>query len=272
MHAHARLNAKAAGKLLFYIPSIDTPSTRLSREEFDDMRGHANIGESAKFPGILALYVGMLMILTDSYLPPRIVRGAEVEVVDIELHPHERPLHQETSVTSHGCVVLHYMPKCIYVRLRNCTDVFLAPTTQLDDVDLRGLLAVKPTSRAWTWKGAKRDKAVSVTRTQIPLLPQKQCTLHGVQGKTAEPGFIAHFSFPKNLSKESIWLAYYVSLSRPRSFATLLCHTLPARSIIEGGPPESITNALDELFKKKIKDTKRACIKARATMGWPTRP
>ena len=103
------------------------------------------------------------------------------------------------------------------------------------------------------------------------LLPRKQCTLHGVQGKTADPGFIAHWSFPKGLQKESIWLAYDVSLSRPRSFSRLLCHTLPDRSIIEGGPPESITDALEELFAKKIKDTKIACAKARAQMGWPAR-
>ena len=81
--------------------------------------------------------------------------------------------------------------------------------------------------------------------------PQKQCTLHGVQGKTADPGFIANWAFPKNLSKESIWLAYYVSLSRPRSLSRLLCRSMPDRDIIEGGPPESITKAFDKLFTGK---------------------
>jgi hypothetical protein len=274
MHAHARLNAKAADRLLFYIPSIDVPSKRMSKGDFDDMRAYPNIGTSAKFPGILPVYIDMEMILTESFLPPRIVRGAPVKVVDIELHPDEPPVQGRPSVATHGCVLLQYMPKCIYVRLVNCEEVFLAPSTgtaPLGDFDLRGVLAVQPMNRQWIYKGQATNNAVTVSRTQCPLLPQKQCTLHGVQGKTADPGFIAHWSFPKGLQKESIWLAYYVSLSRPRSFSRLLCHTLPDRSIIEGGPPESITEALEELFAKKIKDTKIACAKARAQMGWPAR-
>ena len=43
MQAHARLNAKAAGKILFYIPSIDFPSARMTREDFDEMRAQPNI-------------------------------------------------------------------------------------------------------------------------------------------------------------------------------------------------------------------------------------
>ena len=64
MHAHARLNARAEHKILFYIPSIDIPSVRLSKENFDEMRAQPNVSTSAKFPGILPVYVGMEMILT----------------------------------------------------------------------------------------------------------------------------------------------------------------------------------------------------------------
>ena len=120
MHANARLNAKVAGRVLYYIPSIDIPAVRMSKEDFDNMRGHPNINTSAKFPGILPVYIGMEMILTESYLPPRIVRGAPVEVVDIELHPMEPDIRGRDSIAKHGCVVLFYMPKCIYVRLQNC--------------------------------------------------------------------------------------------------------------------------------------------------------
>ena len=70
MHTHARLNAKAACKVLFYIPSIDIPSARMTREDFDAMIAQPNISTSAKFPGILGAYIGMEMILTDSYLSP----------------------------------------------------------------------------------------------------------------------------------------------------------------------------------------------------------
>ena len=274
MHAHARLNAKAASKLLFYVPAIDAPAARIPKEAFDEMRALPNIGTSAKFPGILPVFVGMDMILTESFLPPRIVRGTPVEVVDIELHPREPPVQGRASIASHGCVLLRYMPRCIYVRVRGCTDVFLSPAAgaaQLGGSDLQGVLAVQATTRQWMFKGKGMQGAVSVARTQCPLLPQKQCTLHGVQGKTADPGFIAHWKFPKGLKRESIWLAYYVSLSRPRSLSRLLSHGMPDRSIIEGGPPKSITDAFEELFSEKIVATKLACAQARAEMGWPPR-
>ena len=113
--------------------------------------------------------------------------------------------------------------------------------------------------------------AVAVSRTPCPLLPRKQCALHGVQGKTADPGFVAHWTFPVGLSNESRWLAYYVSLSRPRGFSRLLSHGLPDRHIIEGGPPENITNAFEEMFSQKLAATKEACARARAEMEWPAR-
>ena len=40
MHSHAKLNAKADSKLLYYIPSIDIPTVRLSKKDFDDMSRH----------------------------------------------------------------------------------------------------------------------------------------------------------------------------------------------------------------------------------------
>ena len=35
MRSHAKLNAKADGKLLYYIPSIDIPTVRLNKRDFD---------------------------------------------------------------------------------------------------------------------------------------------------------------------------------------------------------------------------------------------
>ena len=77
--------------------------------------------------------------------------------------------------------------------------------------------------------------------------------------------------FPKGLGKDAEWLAYYASLSRPRSFGQLLSHGLPDRSIIESGPPEQIAKAFDELFADKIATTKIASAKARQALGWPAR-
>ena len=50
-----------------------------------------------------------------------------------------------------------------------------------------------------------------------------------------------------------------------------LSHGLPDRDVIEGGPPEELVNAFDDLFTAKIATTKIACAKARAEMGWPAR-
>ena len=270
MHANARLNAKAAGRLLYYIPSIDYPPCQMTREDFDDMRGQPNIGQTAKFPGILPVYIGMEMILDESYLPPRIVRGAPVEVLDIELHDDEPAIRGRASIASHGCVVLKYMPKCIYVRLLNNETNFLGSPDGVS-TDLQGVLAVHPIKRSWSYK-RKTGSAVSVVRLQCPVLPRKQTTLHGVQGKTADPGIIAHWTFPVGSTPETKWLAHYVILSRPRSLAKMLSHGLPDRDLIEGGPPEEIAEAFQELFAEKIAATKLACARARAEMGWPARP
>ena len=217
----------------------------------------------------------MEMYLTETYLPPRIGRGTPVDVVDIELHPMEPPIQGRASIASHGCVILHYMPKHLYVRVKNCDSFFLtakATASEPGAADLKGVIAVSAVSRAWQYKNETMKKPVSVSRTQMPLLPRKQCTLHGVQGKTADPGFIAHWSFPPRTRPETLWLAYYVSLSRPRSLSKLLSHGLPDREIIEGGPPDSIADAFQKMFAEKIAKTKVACAKARAEMGWPARP
>ena len=270
MHANARLNAKAAGKPLFYIPAVDSPACRMGRADYDDMRAFPNISTTAKLMGILPAYIGMDVILADSYLPPKVVRGAVAEIVGIEFHAQEPLLHGRASLASSGCAILSFMPKCIYVRVRNCTDFFLttsANASQLGIVNLQGVIAALSVSRPWKFKTKTMTDALSVVRTQCPLLPQKQCTLHGIQGKTADPGFIAHWKFPKGLSKESVWLAYYVSLSRPRSLSRLLCHGVPDRDVIEGGPPETIVKAFVEFFDSKIAATKLAGARTRAELG-----
>ena len=210
----------------------------------------------------------MEMILAESVLPPKYVRGSACVVVGLELHPHEPPIAGRASIANEGCVLLHYSPKAVYVKMQGSKDIHL-PTTMHEKADLEGVLAITPKARPWRFQGS--TNAFQVTRSQIPLLPQKQCTLHGVQGTTADPGFIAHWTFPLRLARPSQWLATYVSLSRPRRFKNLLSHGLPSRELIEGGPPEEISAALDELFVNKIAATKVACAKARKELKWPAR-
>ena len=81
----------------------------------------------------------------------------------------------------------------------------------------------------------------------------------------------AGFDCALDLPSKSIWLAYYQILSRPTALKQLLSFGLPRRDIIEGGPPEDITEAFDKFFAQKIAQTKTACAKARQEMRWPSR-
>ena len=207
------------------------------------MRAEPNIGTTANMPGLLPLFIGMEVILTEPVLPPTYVRATPGKVVGIELHALGPPVEGRPSILSDGIVPLRYMPNAVYVKIEDSDELFLnaepvsaGAASQRAGQDLRGVLAITPQSRPWKFKAAAGGPAISVSRTQMTVLPRKQGTLHGVQGKTADPGFIVHWTFPPGLKQESKWLAYYVSLSRPRSFGQLLSHGLPDRSIVEGGP------------------------------------
>ena len=44
MHTQAKLDAHDAGQVLFYVPAVDRPAARLSKQDVDEMRGEPNIG------------------------------------------------------------------------------------------------------------------------------------------------------------------------------------------------------------------------------------
>ena len=44
--------------------------------EFDEMRAEANIAKTAKLPSVLPAFEGMEMILDETVLPPKFVRGS----------------------------------------------------------------------------------------------------------------------------------------------------------------------------------------------------
>ena len=170
------------------------------------MLGEPNIGHTGKMPGLLPLFIGMAVVLTESLLPPKYVRGASGKVVGIEFHPDESAVESRPSIQSDGVVMLHYMPKCVYVKMKDSNEFFLknAPGTpgsasESADLDLRGVLAITPQAHPWKFKPMAGGPLILVSRTQLPVLPPKRCTLHSVQGKTADPGFIVHCAFPPGL-------------------------------------------------------------------------
>ena len=195
-------------------------------------------------------------------------------VTGMELHKDEPPIEDRASLLEHGCVLLRFMPLCFYVKVKNATENFLeresAGASELGE-DLTGVIAVQPKTRSWRFASAHFAKPLRARRLHIPLLPRKQTTLHGVQGRTTEPGLVAYWRFPKRLSQESLWLAHYVILSRPRRLSSLLSHGLPDRAVLEGGPPASISDAFQGLFAEKIRQTNLACQAARRRLKWPQR-
>ena len=229
-----------------------------------------NLSNTKKLAGLLPAYIGMDMLMQKTLLPPKYVTGTVGKLVGIELHPDEPRISNRPSVREAGCVILKYMPKCFYLEVPHTADGFL----KSDNADAPQLgpnvIAIEPDSRNWTHRTEDGRKVV-VNRRQIPLLPDKISTLHGIQGKTADPGLAAHWKFPKNLSPEALWLAHYVILSRPRSLANLLSFGLPSKKILEAGPPKAITEAFQRVFGDKIEKTKEACAEARRELGWPAR-
>ena len=71
MHVQAKIDACDAGQLLYYVPAVGRPAGRVAKADFDEMRAEPNIGATANMPGLLPLFVGMEVTLTESILPPK---------------------------------------------------------------------------------------------------------------------------------------------------------------------------------------------------------
>ena len=94
------------------------------------------------------------------------------KVVGIELHPQEPQIQGRESIAIDGCVVLLYMPKCIYVRRADSNDVFLPLR---EDFDVKGVLAIAPKSRSFKFNsfascGISRRKSIMGYICRIPRL------------------------------------------------------------------------------------------------------
>ena len=168
------------------------------------------------------------------------------------------------------------MPKCIYVRIPGSSDSFLQAGThgaaQLGAMDLTGVLAIQPQARPWNFKPAGCKTSVKISRTQVPLLPRKQCTLHGVQGKTAEPGLIYYFRTPRRPSNVMKWVSCYMALSRVRTLRELRSIGLtPAiRELIDEGPPDGFLTRFLKVFDNKILQTQTDIEEVLTELGWST--
>jgi len=164
MHAQAKLDAHDVGTVLFYIPAVDRPAVRCSKQEFDAMRAEPNISTTAKLPGLLPVFVGMEMILTESVLPPKYVRGTPCVVVGLEPHPQEPNIEGRESIAIDGCVVLRYLPKAVYVKIKGSKDVH-PQSSSCAYMDLQGVLAITPQARHWKFYRSSNTDTVPITHS-----------------------------------------------------------------------------------------------------------
>ena len=126
----------------------------------------------------------------------------------------------------------------IYLQIPETSDGFLRMNSDefsTDEDELwRNVIAIEPDNRNWSHKTEDASRTVTIHRRQFTLFLHETSTSHCIQGKTAEPGMCAHWKFPKRLSPEALWLAYYIILSRPRGFKDLVGYGVPDRGILEG--------------------------------------
>ena len=101
-------------------------------------------------------------------------------------------------------------------------------------------------------------------------MPLLACPLYGLQGTTADPGLVAHWTAPKRMSPDVHWLLVYVALSRVRSLSSLVSFDFSdtLREVIERGPPDNCVGSFDRLFGDKVQATRQAAREARQQLGW----
>ena len=182
-------------------------------------------------------------------------------------------------------VLLDALPVAVLVRLHDCKHVFLplqpcadcssptadCPACTAKRQNLEGVFAVEPLTRTWKYEGPElHGQFANVKRRQIPLAPARVLPLYSMQGMTASPGLVAHWTMPQRVSSDIKWHICYVTLIRVPSLKQLVSVGLSEkiREILESGPPEGVVQMFDTLFAQKIEDTRTAAMQAKLRLGW----
>ena len=110
-----------------------------------------------------------------------------------------------------------------YVKLDNCEREFLPPipchhhrhagfsTARAECRAFEGWVLVEPMRRSWKFADPVTGATLTVSRSQLPLMPASACPLYSLQGMTCDPGLIAHFAMPRRADDDIKWLIVYVS-------------------------------------------------------------
>ena len=287
MYVRAKASSMDAKKRLYYCQAVDVPDrVSVDSKTYTRMLQEPSLSNTKRLPGLCLLHVGMRVRLTATVLSPWAVQDSAGEVVAMSFSPEDAAaLRAEghiaaTSVSAE--YALRALPVAVYVKLDEVDVEFLPPTTcsvhAVAGFDsgcpnckkIPGVVVVKPLTRAWHYTDTGLQISTAVKRTQLPIMPEKACSLYSLQGATCDPGLIAHFDMPKRADPEIKWLIAYVMLSRVRRLSCLASAGLSQsiRDIIEAGPPTSLLENYERLFKDKIRETARIATESRVALGW----
>ena len=255
-----------------------------SRDLFRSLLQVPSLTKTKRLPAFCLLHVGMEVRLTTTLDQPYAVQDATATVLEIHYAEHDAAAQQYMrSAAQLQEVLLDQLPVAVLVRLHDCKHVFLpcepcggceafnSLCEKCGDKrkDLEGIFAVQPISRSWTYDGPElKGQYVNVARRQLPLGPARVLPLYSMQGMTAEPGLVAHWTFPQRLDYDIKWLICYVILSRVPSLPQLMSIGLSdkIRAIIEG-------DHLIAWFKlsipcSKIRPSRPWLLRWRRDVGW----
>ena len=276
MHLRAKRDAVDSGQLLFYSQAVDAPSLPCSRQEYMGMLDFPNYNQCGNRAGLLPLHKGMRVRLAAklSNVPTKIplVNEAVGEVVNIRFHPREFPEEQDNfmddpdhPIFKKGYVVLKYLPAAVFVKF-DCLegkDLYGFGAGVVAVTPLRG---AKPFSFNVRRGGSRTPVEVSVSRTQLPLLPADVRTTQASQGLGMDDVF-AFLEKSQSASRPDWWLNVYVMLSRARTLEGLHLWSLPDRSFFEEGPPKKLADALQLLYDEAYNQNTK-CTDAMRRLPW----
>ena len=155
--------------------------------------------------GMLPLAPGLKMRLTDHVDRDeqyQMLKGIEVELHSIQLHPEDERLARGSSV-----YVLQHLPVCVYVYKPGAL-------WTIGDSQAPGVYPIRPKTSAWFLDGSRPCPRLRIQRRQLPLTPAFCVTVHSTQGQDKDP-LIVDVKTRRHGSTQTC----YVGLSRARTRA-----------------------------------------------------